>query len=190
MHLIPGAKQCFSEIVVIRCNAAISNNGLNEFIGVCELVRELEFYIEYSAKDVDYSVFKLIDVLKKLTNITFLDFSGFTLHEDIHNKKFIQTIYNKCSRLEYLKLNLISNNMTEFEKILINYQYLRELFILVDLSAVLSTPIKLESLKLFCDNWKGRRPISLQLDHKHMEIYDLGLINLIKKNTREKGLLK
>ncbi|CAG8594698.1 uncharacterized protein OCT59_015941 [Rhizophagus irregularis] len=53
-------------------------------------------------------------------------------YEEIINK-IIQVIYQKCPKLKYLKLiPIISENITEFENILIKCQYLDELFISVD----------------------------------------------------------
>ena len=78
------------------------------------------------------------------------------------------------------------NNILELENLLINCQYLDGLYIMIssdeydDFFRVLakSSPvglfkfkfryhynvIKLESLKLFFDNWKGKHPMSLQLN--------------------------
>ncbi|PKY50219.1 hypothetical protein RhiirA4_466586 [Rhizophagus irregularis] len=53
-------------------------------------------------------------------------------YEEIINK-IIQVIYQNCPKLKYLKLiPIISENITEFENILIKCQYLDELFISVD----------------------------------------------------------
>ncbi|RIA92269.1 hypothetical protein C1645_874901 [Glomus cerebriforme] len=111
-------------------------------------------------------------------------------YDNINNNRIIQAIYQNCSNLKYLKLSLRNNDIKEFENLLINCQYLDELFIPVNsmddtfywdnlfniltkssptslfkfkFSFKYNRAIKLESLKLFFDNWKGRHPILLQI---------------------------
>ena len=113
-----------------------------------------------------------------------------THHGAINNKNIIKAIYQNCPNLKYLKLWLRNGNISEFENLLINCQYLNGLYILVreagdtfefcwnDLFKILteSSPaalfkfkfwfydevFELESLKLFFEGWKGRRPMFLQ----------------------------
>jgi hypothetical protein len=107
-------------------------------------------------------------------------------HEEIDNKRIIQTIYQNCPNLKYLKLTLLNNNILELKNLLINCQYLNGLYILNKMEIrfnwnnlfdilIKSSPTslfkfkfdiyvgpKFESLKLFFNNWKGRRPMLLQ----------------------------
>ncbi|CAB5304851.1 unnamed protein product [Rhizophagus irregularis] len=110
-------------------------------------------------------------------------------HNEIDNKNIIQAIYQNCPNLMYLKLMIRNESILELEQLLINCQYLvglyffaiktfdwDELFKVLTISSPTSLikfkfnnilsygTIKLESLKLFFDNWKGRNPISLQFD--------------------------
>ncbi|RGB26751.1 hypothetical protein C1646_770027 [Rhizophagus diaphanus] len=109
-------------------------------------------------------------------------------YNEIDNKNIIQAIYQNCPNLMYLKYKIRNESILELEQLLINCQYLvglyfyaiktfdwDELFKVLTISSptslikfkfnkILSNKIKLESLKLFFDNWKGRNPISLQLD--------------------------
>jgi hypothetical protein len=133
-------------------------------------------------------------------------------YEDINNKRIIQAIYKKCPKLEYLKLNLISSNIKEFEKLLIHCQYLDEIFISIDnlfepkeLFEILSKsspislfkfkfsnlfiPDKLDSLNQFLDNWKGRHPMFLQFNYRDIKEYSTDLMNLMKK-YKAKGIIK
>ncbi|RIA92252.1 hypothetical protein C1645_820935 [Glomus cerebriforme] len=111
-------------------------------------------------------------------------------HNENDNKRIIQTIYQNCPNLKYLKLLFRNSNNLELEKLLINCQYLSGLYIIINnmedefdwdyLFKILtkSSPIslfkfkfsiysdkliKLESLKSFFDNWKGRHPMLLQI---------------------------
>ncbi|RIA95075.1 hypothetical protein C1645_817195 [Glomus cerebriforme] len=106
------------------------------------------------------------------------------LHDEINNKRIIQAIYQNCPYLKYLELLIKNNNILEFENLLINCQYLIGLFFIInnnfDLDKLFkilteSSPTslfkfkfyidiipKLDSVKLFFDNWKGRHPMLLQ----------------------------
>ncbi|UZO10576.1 uncharacterized protein OCT59_002156 [Rhizophagus irregularis] len=111
-------------------------------------------------------------------------------HDVINNKRIIQSIYLNCPMLKYLKLLFINSNFLELENLLISCQYLKGLYIIFEdvwVSYVMidwnhlfeiltkSSPTglfkfkfyyngvpKLESLKLFFDNWKSRNPMLLQ----------------------------
>ncbi|RIA85191.1 hypothetical protein C1645_831153 [Glomus cerebriforme] len=93
-----------------------------------------------------------------------------------------------CPNLRYIKISINNDNLPEFEKLLVNCQYLNGLVIMNtrglyydDLFKILvkSSPIslnkfkfefntkyqhKLKYLKLFFDNWKDRPPILLHID--------------------------
>ncbi|GES74746.1 hypothetical protein GLOIN_2v1785437 [Rhizophagus clarus] len=106
--------------------------------------------------------------------------------DEFDNKRIIQAIYQHCPNLKYLKMLFKNSGTLELEKLLINCKYLEGLFILAHdnlfdwnkLFEILtrSSPtslfkfklnfynnqINFESLKLFFDNWKGKRPMLLQ----------------------------
>jgi len=114
---------------------------------------------------------------------------------DVDIEKLIQAIYQNCPNLRYLKLSLRSNfnNFNsvisiEFEKLLINCQFLNglvidiqntnefiswdKLFEILAKSSPInlfkfkfypSNTIELEHLKSFFDNWKNRKPMLLKL---------------------------
>ncbi|GBB83126.1 hypothetical protein RclHR1_00010008 [Rhizophagus clarus] len=104
---------------------------------------------------------------------------------EFNNKEIIRPIYQNCPKLEYFKIILMNHEIFELEKLLIRCHHLNELFILVrstidwnSLFEILTKsspnklfsfkldfgkfPPKLESLRLFFENWKGRNPMSLQ----------------------------
>ncbi|PKY50091.1 hypothetical protein RhiirA4_466371 [Rhizophagus irregularis] len=106
--------------------------------------------------------------------------------------RLIQAIYQNCPNLNYLKLSLFNENISEFENLLINCRILngleiysthedqinwKILFEVLTRSAPISLfkfkfiyfsidsylKIDLESLSLFLDNWKDRRSMLLQI---------------------------
>jgi hypothetical protein len=111
----------------------------------------------------------------------------YIFHDESSNRKIIQAIYKKCPNLINLKLLIKNNNISELEKLLINCRYLSglcivvsifgefdwdRLFLILSRSSPISLfkfkfnispkiPIKIETLKLFFDNWEGRHPMSL-----------------------------
>jgi hypothetical protein len=145
----------------------------------------LPFLQTLKAKDVP---FKVLTSLIENTNgyLNEINISYMRQYE-FDSKCIIQAIYQNCPNLKYLKLLFRSGSISELEKLLIKCQYLDGLFLIIDknfhsndwdyLFEVLAkssptnlfkfkfyfikTP-KLESLKLFFDNWKGRHPMLLQ----------------------------
>jgi hypothetical protein len=130
------------------------------------------------------------------------------------DKKLIQTIYKNCPKLKYLSLSIRNKNpihgITELDDFLINCQYLNGLVIIISTrenfdwdnffkSLAKSSPnclfkfkffttwenYKLESLKLFFDNWKGRHPMLLYTSLFN----DKENLDLIKKYVAE-GIIK
>ncbi|PKY27432.1 hypothetical protein RhiirB3_443147 [Rhizophagus irregularis] len=68
IHLIPGAKHCFSEIMFLSCNTnRVSCNVLIGLAEICQSIKELELSIE--SRNNNYEIIKLIDASKKLINV-------------------------------------------------------------------------------------------------------------------------
>ncbi|GBC11261.1 uncharacterized protein OCT59_025599 [Rhizophagus irregularis] len=133
-------------------------------------------------------------------------------YDDPNSKILVQTIYTKCPKLKYLKLEFKNNNILELEKLLINCQYLDGLFIIGIFGfdwyrcfeiLTRSSPINLFKfkfnysthigcLKLFFDDWKVKcpdRPMKLQLiDEKRRPISEENK-NLIETYKAE-GIIK
>ncbi|GBB88548.1 hypothetical protein RclHR1_15090007 [Rhizophagus clarus] len=228
LHLIPGAKSCFSELEFLSCNTCINDDILFGLTEICQSIKELELFI---GKDNNYGIAKLVESSKKLFNvrliinghlkndsslsfckvlensfikhaITIQDFMiteepttkilssfenlirlelgyisnkstwnclenlslpllqtlkaervsikvltsliestkgylneiniDYIFHNENDNEKIIQAIYQKCPNLKYLKLMVRSCNILEFEKLLINCQYLNGLYIIIE----------------------------------------------------------
>ncbi|GES99310.1 hypothetical protein GLOIN_2v1765864 [Rhizophagus clarus] len=124
-------------------------------------------------------------------------------------KRIIQVIYQNCPNLKYFTFSPQVTDILETEKLLITCQFLNGLHIinrkyidwdslfkvLIKASPVrlykfyfeVNEPIKLESLKYFIDNWKGRRPILLKIKCMYTGI-DTEMRNLLKKYLLE-GLI-
>ena len=70
IHLIPGAKSCFSEIELLRCHTSINDNILVGLTEICKSIKELKLIIEKNNNN--YGIIKLIETQKKLSNIFIL----------------------------------------------------------------------------------------------------------------------
>ncbi|CAG8623228.1 11314_t:CDS:2 [Rhizophagus irregularis] len=164
INLIPGIKRCFSEIEFLRCNTSI-NDKVMAGISLVNL-KTLEL-------DNDYYRILTGNYLENLS---------------LHRLKILTAIiYQNCPNLKYLKLLFRNSNIIELENLLINCKYLEGLFIIGSTADAFdwdklfeiltkSSPIslfkfkiysyippKLDSLKLFLDNWKNRFPMLLQV---------------------------
>ncbi|RGB38675.1 hypothetical protein C1646_755371 [Rhizophagus diaphanus] len=159
-----------------------------------------------------------INVLERLienTNglLTEIRIDGIS-HNEINNKRIIQAIYQYCPNIKYLKIVFRYSNILELKNLLINCNFLCELFILINnmedvfdidyLFEILAKyspinlfkfkfkfryrPVNLESLKSFFDNWKGRNPMYLQFIKKLENNID-DLIDLIEE-YKTKGVIK
>jgi hypothetical protein len=130
--------------------------------------------------------------------------------------KLIQAIYKNCLNLRFLKIPIESCDIPEFEKLLINCQYLDGLYILDarqfsydELFNILtkSSPISLfkfkfifnekygdrfKSLKLFLDNWKNRYPMLLQIilvNYLYQQQEEQKITDLVEE-YKVKGIVK
>jgi hypothetical protein len=151
------------------------------------------------------SVRTLTELIQNTNGYLFEISIDYVYHGEINNKKIIQAIYQNCPKLKYLKLVIRNSNIIELEKLLINCQYLNGMYILVyddlfnwnelfkKLTKSSSSNLfkfkfkskpELESLKLFFDNWEGRRPMLLQL-----LTYDSTYLKLIERYKAE-GVIK
>jgi hypothetical protein len=101
IHLIPGAKQCFSELEFLHCNTSINDNVLFGLTELCESIRELELFSEYDGNN--YKIVKLIEAPKKLYNISFQSYCRRV------DKSFYAILENSlikhASTIQYFKIN-------------------------------------------------------------------------------------
>ena len=137
-----------------------------------------------------------------------------------NDEKLIQTIYQKCPNLKYLKIPFVANFDTlissEFENLLVNCQFLNGLIIsnydnfnmvfswgklfeiLTESSSINLSKfkfysfkiIKLESLELFFDNWKNRNPMSLIISSTYMNAEYKKKLEILTKKYKAKGVIK
>ncbi|PKK71474.1 hypothetical protein RhiirC2_778366 [Rhizophagus irregularis] len=96
IHLIPGAKHCFSEIVFLSCNTnRVNGNVLIGLAEICQSIKELELT----------EIIKLIDASKKLINVRL---------------KIIDTVVILCTSIYYPILNNLYDIEESFHIILEN----------------------------------------------------------------------
>jgi hypothetical protein len=115
-------------------------------------------------------------------------------HDEINNKRIIRAIYQNCPNLQYLNLMFRKSNIIELENLLINCQYLNGLFFIIDSDDTINwdklfeiltkfspnnlfkfrfysvNQIKLNSLKLFFENWKVKHKNPMLLKFFRMQI--------------------
>ncbi|GBC10269.1 hypothetical protein RclHR1_00950006 [Rhizophagus clarus] len=148
----------------------------------------------------------LINLIKNTTG-TLIDISiKSSMSNSVdNNKKIIESIYQKCPNLKYLKLLLRNKGILELEKLLITCQYLDELCLFdydeIDLNNLFkilarSSPtglfkfkfsfsqIEFDSLELFFDNWKGRHPMILQFERQTEDI------DVLIEKYKSEGIIK
>jgi hypothetical protein len=152
-----------------------------------------------------------VNLIKSTKNLSEISIHCVDNVNDDNCKLLIQSIYQNCPNIKYLKLSLERNLLiTEFENLLISCQSLNGLIINVckdkvsnwdELFQILtksspsslfkfkfySPTFKLNDVKLFFDNWKNRRPMLLKIKHSGMQP-DPKLINLAEK-YKAKGVI-
>ncbi|RIA99782.1 hypothetical protein C1645_811153 [Glomus cerebriforme] len=65
IHIIPGAKHCFSELEFISCYTNMNDNVLDGLIEICKPIKELKLFI--AKCDNNYGFVKLIKAIKSLS---------------------------------------------------------------------------------------------------------------------------
>ncbi|RIA89660.1 hypothetical protein C1645_824545 [Glomus cerebriforme] len=87
IHLIPGAKHCFSELEFISCYTNTYSDVLNGLTEICKSVKELKLFINRYINN--YGIIKLIKSIKRLSTIQLL--SNYTKNDD---KSFCEILEN------------------------------------------------------------------------------------------------
>ncbi|GBC04990.1 hypothetical protein RclHR1_00060003 [Rhizophagus clarus] len=155
----------------------------------------------------------LIENTKGFLNEISIDY---IFHDESNNKRIIQAICKKCPYLIYLKLLIKNSNIPELENLLINCRYLSglcivvsiygefdwdRLFLILTRSSPINLfkfkfnispkiPIKVETLKSFFDNWRGRHPMSLrffqtdEVKEKYIDLIEKYKIEGIVRNFK------
>ncbi|PKK65581.1 hypothetical protein RhiirC2_853496 [Rhizophagus irregularis] len=130
-------------------------------------------------------------------------------YDETRSKILIQAIYQNCPNIKYLKLKIGNCSILELEPLLISCKYLKVLFLLIgegqfDWNKLfeiftkssssslykfkfnINGQPKLESYKLFFDNWKGRHPMFLQIFSNVIIDFNFNIIERYKKE----GIIK
>jgi hypothetical protein len=160
-------------------------------------------------------VTNLIDIIENTNGLLTVINMDIRIHNEFDNKRIIRSIYQNAPNLQYLRLLIRNSDSLEIKNLLTNCQCLIGLYFLnYDLGSVFDwdnlfnlltesspetlckfkfcyhSPPVLKSLKLFFDNWKGRRRMLLQtiqmLKNSNMEHFDKDFIEKYK----EMGVLK
>ncbi|RGB38705.1 hypothetical protein C1646_755411 [Rhizophagus diaphanus] len=152
----------------------------NLSLPLLQVLRTMFIPIQSLAKLIENTSKSLIEI--NIDNI---------FHYRYDNRRIIQAISENCPNLKFLKIVFRNFSSSELEKLLINCQYLSVLYIITceisfdwnNLFRILtrSSPISLfkfrfrifskvpvpksESLKLFFNEWKGKRPILLNFNN-------------------------
>ncbi|CAG8700425.1 14154_t:CDS:2 [Rhizophagus irregularis] len=150
-------------------------NIISKFVNLKELELDCSYYYEWNClENLSLPFLRILKAsrvpIKILTSLI-ENTSGklneikidYIFHDEINNERIIQTIYNNCPNLKYLKLVLRNINILEFEKLLINCQYLEGLFILIN---NIEDEFNLEKLFEILTNSSpiGRHPMLLQFN--------------------------
>jgi hypothetical protein len=133
-------------------------------------------------------------------------------------RMLIQTIYQNCRILRYIKVPIKDEILTEFERLLVSSQYLNGLVIDNEIGfnyksifeiLIRSSPsnlfkfkfvfegmklrLKLKSLESFLDNWKDRQPMLLQISLVNFideNQWNMKRLNSIIEKYKAKGIIK
>ncbi|RIA81213.1 hypothetical protein C1645_881731 [Glomus cerebriforme] len=118
IHLIPGAKRCFSELQFLSCNTSINDTVLTGLMEICKSIKELDLSIEKDSNN--YKIVELIESQKKLLNIHVL------VNRQKSNEPFCEALENSlikhANSIQYFK-----TNKQPITKILLSFVNLKRL---------------------------------------------------------------
>ena len=148
---------------------------------------------------------------------------GCTVYEKEYSGRYLRAIYKNCPKIKILSLGVNEDDFKEFENLLIKCQKIQILIIsrfgilaqpeyrrskpvlkilarsspkaLRDIRFTIYWRTLANDLELFCENWKGRVPISLHFSYFHIISYDEldyfaeNCLGILKKYKRD-GVIK
>ncbi|PKK66628.1 hypothetical protein RhiirC2_784537 [Rhizophagus irregularis] len=163
IHLIPGAKHCFSEIIFLSCNIGVNDNVLIGLAGICQSIKELELFVESKNSKNSYGITKLIDASKKLIDVRLL-----TANTGLVNVPIINNIYYVEESLKPFHIIL--------ENSLMKHAHTIQYFMITAPPAtrILSSLVNLKKLELRIDNH------NVKLDF--LENVSLSSLRILKSN--------
>ncbi|PKY50329.1 hypothetical protein RhiirA4_466761 [Rhizophagus irregularis] len=138
-------------------------------------------------REVDFTYYPIDSSNPEIVEESLIKCSNTIQYDD---GSLLQAIYQNCPNLSYLKLTLIDRNISEFENVLINCQYLMGLVIREYYDSCYSKGKEyIRSLTSFLDNWKDRHSILLHAysargDPKNQKLKDL------LQSYKVKGIIK
>src|ERR1044072_1051564 len=118
IHLIPGAKHCFSTLEFFYCSTSINDDVLIGLSEICSSIRELELSIESIEYMGDnYGIIKLIEAPKNLYSIRLL-----TRYSCVNKSSFCKfrenSLIKHANTLQYLKIT--NQHVTKFLSSFVN----------------------------------------------------------------------
>jgi hypothetical protein len=78
LNLVPGAKECLSEIEFLSCNTNINDKTLTGLMEICKSIKEFELFPEL--QDNNFGFTRLIKQQKKLSKIHFLSGRNYPIY--------------------------------------------------------------------------------------------------------------
>ncbi|GBC07670.1 hypothetical protein RclHR1_07600009 [Rhizophagus clarus] len=108
LHLIPGAEYCFSELESFHCCAEVDQNILEGLARICKLIKKFRFDNVHYCTD-GTGIFKLIEVQKKLNNVSFIghfnNLYDLIVSDESFYKSLEESLIKHTDTVQYLKMS-------------------------------------------------------------------------------------
>ncbi|PKC60454.1 hypothetical protein RhiirA1_539833 [Rhizophagus irregularis] len=114
LHLIPRAKDHFSDIKFLSCSTCVNNNILIGIMKICKSIKELELIVGEDNNN-NNGIIKLIKSQKNLLNINLI-YPSYTYDDKSFGEILENSLINHSNTIEYIKIN-----KSPFTKILTSF---------------------------------------------------------------------
>ncbi|GBC20746.2 hypothetical protein GLOIN_2v1882079 [Rhizophagus irregularis DAOM 181602=DAOM 197198] len=114
LHLIPKAKDHFSDIKFLSCSTCVNNNILIGIMKICKSIEELELIVGEDNNN-NNGIIKLIKSQKNLLNINLI-YPSYTYDDKSFGEILENSLINHSNTIEYIKIN-----KSPFTKILTSF---------------------------------------------------------------------
>ncbi|GBB99917.1 hypothetical protein RclHR1_03680012 [Rhizophagus clarus] len=120
IHLIPGAKHCFSDLTYVKCNTSIKDTVLIGLVEMCKSIKELKLEFIINPSNNNYRVYKLIEVAKKISHVSFLSYNYY--NDESLCKILEKSLIKHAITME--SIEIVKQPVTEFLSSLVNLKKL------------------------------------------------------------------